>query len=953
MQPITHAPISNALAPVEHPKKRIIVALLVASGVAAAVSLVALAVLIPPVGAALTAALIAAAIKVSIGAGAGSVLTGGAAYLIYKLNKPVLAPVPLVGKPAEEPKPVVDDKPNIEVNRQDINAGSQVSQEGEQARIMETPLPRVLQVEEQSHVNQGAGKVLKYNENVLGINLRGKIERLNHQKHQGADDPITERKQARMMATPLPRELQVEVQSHVNQGAGKVLRYNENVLGIDLPGKIERLNHQKHQGADDPITEGKQARIMATPLPRMLQVEVQSHVNQGAGKVLRYNENVLGIDLPGKIERLNHQKHQGADDPIAEGKQARIEATPLPQMLQVEIQSNVKPSKSVLVEPRSPIQVSRTPSPELEGEMDRLNKLVTTTIENEAMKLNQSIVAPPPHIGRDLMEQVPAPLLTKIIAFDNFEEIDIIVDAPKQQGQEQFENKNFEFNGPVDLRGYVASANMDDNVNIAFVGGKIVSLEQVNGAAVNPRSDCFAILKANFRDEVVEEVAKTFRFEKPNEFTFSDYKRIIVTVLASLYDKDVQLVFDSVKGKRQDKGCVNLLTDEEKDYLKRFDAFEEVDQKGRQMILTAYYRLLNFDPEKVKETSAEMLADLEIVRAFHSTLPQLRREEQEKLSRAEYLAKVLAYLELRVGQIVKVPKNAHEEDLYIVTEHLGHDDHKDETQAVICRVLVPYQKNKSDAIVLARGTQTGSQVGALNSLIRDADWEGVGKGSFDRASPGIFAMIQRTMDNLGPDAKLEIQGHSLAGVDAQRILKLVVKKISEGFLKNIREIVHFSHNPPGTSKAEEMEYQSYLAKLDPNLHVERNFITFSGDLISWFGSIYLGAESPDSRNTGTFYVANTTRFLLAAHTCVSTKKDLELAKPGEKIEGNKVAYEIHDLNSKTGRTYLLKKYASWYAGLWAWERYFVKHVWHRAAFIFVVRAFGRVERKLEDRVNLA
>ncbi|MFN4174898.1 MAG: hypothetical protein ACK4HV_07350, partial [Parachlamydiaceae bacterium] len=88
MQPVKAGENGVISPPIAHPKKKLIVTLVVLAGVTATVSVVALAVLIPPVGAIAGAALVAVAIKVSIGAGMGSILCGGAAYLIFKSNKP-------------------------------------------------------------------------------------------------------------------------------------------------------------------------------------------------------------------------------------------------------------------------------------------------------------------------------------------------------------------------------------------------------------------------------------------------------------------------------------------------------------------------------------------------------------------------------------------------------------------------------------------------------------------------------------------------------------------------------------------------------------------------------------------------------------------------------------------------------------------------------------------------
>ncbi|MFN4175234.1 MAG: hypothetical protein ACK4HV_09050, partial [Parachlamydiaceae bacterium] len=218
----------------------------------------------------------------------------------------------------------------------------------------------------------------------------------------------------------------------------------------------------------------------------------------------------------------------------------------------IDVQDRVNDS----ILPRSPVQSSRTPSPTLD-EIEKLNQLMLTTIEKaEGINLNQSILKEPmPHIGKDLTDQIPVSLLQKIVSDESIPAENVlpdrnIVDEPKQRLKGIFEIKESKFQGPLELNSYLICDPIDDNTNVAFFNGKLVAKDSVK-EPIDPKNDLLTILKTNFRKELVEHLAKTFRFEDKNDFTSADFKRIVVTLLASLHDKDVKSLFNTVIGKAQ------------------------------------------------------------------------------------------------------------------------------------------------------------------------------------------------------------------------------------------------------------------------------------------------------------------------------------------------------------------------------------------------------------------
>ena len=154
------------------------------------------------------------------------------------------------------------------------------------------------------------------------------------------------------------------------------------------------------------------------------------------------------------------------------------------------------------------------------------------------------------------------------------------------------------------------------------------------------------------------------------------------------------------------------------------------------------------------------------------------------LSHKEPLAKTLAYAQtntVEVGMIAPIyNQNTKQLDYYQLQNKVC-------GPGLYSYLLVPLDSTSNlPAQLIFRGTN------CAESLQRDAEYEGVGKKSFDKCAPKIQAMLA-TYANTTKKAKLEIIGHSLGGTDAQRTLINLVDPENDF---HFSEIALFSYSSP-------------------------------------------------------------------------------------------------------------------------------------------------------------
>jgi hypothetical protein len=188
-----------------------------------------------------------------------------------------------------------------------------------------------------------------------------------------------------------------------------------------------------------------------------------------------------------------------------------------------------------------------------------------------------------------------------------------------------------------------------------------------------------------------------------------------------------------------------------------------------------------------------------------------------KIAGAELLTKVMAYRDLKLGQMISFPAIV---DGNIVIQRFQVDHVFDLWLGMPAFGLAPVQKN-TPAILLFRGTNFGVyNLESIASLISDLDINGPGVGLFKRSQPEIREWLHK-MKVRGNSAR--VLGYSLGGALA------IYTYINEYELLSKQGSVAF--NPPGVHEDVVAQWDAVPAAWKNGLTV---YVT-KGDVISKTG----------------------------------------------------------------------------------------------------------------------
>ena len=156
------------------------------------------------------------------------------------------------------------------------------------------------------------------------------------------------------------------------------------------------------------------------------------------------------------------------------------------------------------------------------------------------------------------------------------------------------------------------------------------------------------------------------------------------------------------------------------------------------------------------------------------------------------------------------------------------------------------KSNQLPAIVIFKGTDD------LSGFKRDIDFTGIGKKVYENYAHKIVDNILA----LGSQ-DVEIIGHSLGGVDAQRL----VVSLSECVLQSakINQIEMFTFCSPkldGSTITEWKKCQLELETSKSDLGIDLHYIFHLNDIITWAGSSYLTGDRYSKIATHCFVVAS-------------------------------------------------------------------------------------------------
>ncbi len=206
----------------------------------------------------------------------------------------------------------------------------------------------------------------------------------------------------------------------------------------------------------------------------------------------------------------------------------------------------------------------------------------------------------------------------------------------------------------------------------------------------------------------------------------------------------------------------------------------------------------------------------------HSLLQQVQWQQEEfsELSIAEILTKVLAYRDMKVGQVLRIP--------CIIGGQLQMEEFVVERMFDLWRGMPAFgllpTREGVHAILLFRGTDLSldSQRGWA-SVMSDLDWNGPGLGAFRRAQPGLHEWLV-AVHNDNKSAK--VMGFSLGGALAAYTF------IYEN--EWLAEAGSVSLNAPGISEAVVRDWESIPAERQSGFCSYVN----EGDIVSKVGKLF-------------------------------------------------------------------------------------------------------------------
>ncbi|MES2122248.1 MAG: hypothetical protein V4492_05670, partial [Chlamydiota bacterium] len=206
----------------------------------------------------------------------------------------------------------------------------------------------------------------------------------------------------------------------------------------------------------------------------------------------------------------------------------------------------------------------------------------------------------------------------------------------------------------------------------------------------------------------------------------------------------------------------------------------------------------------------------------HSLLQQLQwqHEEFSELAIAEILTKVLAYRDLEVGQVLRIPNLAGGQ---LQIEEFVVDRIFDLWRGMPAFGLLPTREGVH-AILLFRGTDLSldSQRGWA-SVMSDLDWNGPGLGAFRRAQQGVHEWLAEVH---GKNRSAKAMGFSLGGALAAYTF------IYEN--EWLAETGSLALNAPGVSDAVVCDWESVPAERQRGF---RSYVN-EGDIVSKVGKLF-------------------------------------------------------------------------------------------------------------------
>jgi len=210
-----------------------------------------------------------------------------------------------------------------------------------------------------------------------------------------------------------------------------------------------------------------------------------------------------------------------------------------------------------------------------------------------------------------------------------------------------------------------------------------------------------------------------------------------------------------------------------------------------------------------------------------------RNRPEFYLASRELLAKYVAYAlpaSTSAGMLVPIySEETDQTEIYQVNSQLNKN-------GLNSYILTPLKSaSHLPNVLLFRGTDDPE------SMHRDFDPTGVGKTVYETQRETLLEMVEKTQSKTG-SKKLEIIGHSLGGVDGQRLLTDLT---ASDRVKNFEELNLYAFCSPRLDKSTLEIWESHLKELKetaepPKIHL--SFAQHENDLATYVGDAHLSPE---------------------------------------------------------------------------------------------------------------
>ena len=466
--------------------------------------------------------------------------------------------------------------------------------------------------------------------------------------------------------------------------------------------------------------------------------------------------------------------------------------------------------------------------------------------------------------------------------------------------------------------------------------------------------------------ELSEILKARYLFDKIEYVTLAHVKKAIIGAAVNVREECLRDLFKAIKSFRKgEQECLSYMMAgnhifENEELLASFqntDSFEELTSEQLDALLQSFRTLPNnkglrenifevlypgLTLDQIKENNKEdylLLHDIDFLDLIDGW--QYLYLYHHDLAITEYVGKSWPYKELKVGMVLPFPNKENKASYYRVQDALPHK--RDGVRAYLFTPLNKhqdaYKSEESENINLVfRGTDpstTGIETGV--SVIRDLDYQGVGKTSFLDREKEILAMVENYLRTTEKDnITLNISGHSLGGCDTQRALVSILKKIAdadeESPYQKVKKIVITTHNSPGIDHETNDRCLQALKKINKDrLSIHINHVSYQDmyyyDWIQKAGNVWLG-KGFEGEVDNKFVKRSVTEIkfeenfgfvsgLLPRHSIRAFNKKkceipwmIEEYSEGHKDLESKLAGNWHwDRNNQN-----LRQYASWYLG---------------------------------------